>query len=144
MPRILFILSFLLFYTMVGKSQNLPVNTCGVVYSYDAAGNRTQRMYVCNNAVTGGRLAAVKDSTTELPQVTALYPNPTTGSFKITFVKSLNNARIVIMNMNGRVLQQRTESGNVVMFDLSVYPAGMYWVQVQDAGHPYVFKVIKQ
>lgn len=126
---------------MAGYAQSLPLNTCGIVYSYDAAGNRTQRKYVCNNA----RLAYAPESKTEaIEQVTTLYPNPTTGRFKITFTQALQNATVVLTDVSGRVIEQSQKSGTVIELDLSKAAAGMYLVQVKDRNTMLSQKVIKQ
>lgn len=35
-----------------GFAQQLLLNTCGIVHIYDASGNRTKRIYFCNNGGT--------------------------------------------------------------------------------------------
>ena len=139
MKHILFI--FILVMSLAKSHAQLPANTCGVVYTHDAAGNRTQRVYVCNN---GARAETVTQNKDEAIQVTALYPNPTTGQFRVTFTKALQHAQVIFIDMGGHVVQQRSASGNLFDFDISSFPAGVYWIKIADGDNRLVYKVIKQ
>ena len=123
-------------------SQQLPANTCGIVNVYDNAGNRTKRVYFCNN---GPAYPARKvQATEEIQQVDALYPNPTTGKFVVTFSRALSKATVYIIDVNGKSISRFIASGNVVEFDLSTSPAGVYFIRIDDAGNIILKKVIKQ
>lgn len=132
-------------FNTVTNAQSLPANTCGVVYTYDAAGNRTQRTYLCNN---GSRIAyapvVAENTTTSVQQVTQLYPNPTTGRFTVSFSQPLKNATVILLDIAGNILLQSRKSGNQVLFDLSSYKAGAYIVRVMDGSNTVTFKVVKQ
>ncbi|GGH73316.1 hypothetical protein GCM10011379_34690 [Filimonas zeae] len=120
-------------------------------YTYDAAGNLIKREYVCNNAPSGGRLAgpqttdtaAATKETTEVQLVEALYPNPTTGLFRISFVKPLNNAVVRLFDNNGRLLKQYNASGSMVPVDISTFIAGLYYIVVTDKDFTVRKKIIK-
>lgn len=152
MKHILFLIVFVS-GCLVSYSQSLPLNTCGVVYTYDAAGNRTQRAYVCNNSVSpgvvGGKDLVLRDSaftatdTIGIQQVTALYPNPTTGQFVVTFTKALSNAVVTVVNVNGQVMQSSRQSGYRVQFDVSGASPGVYFIVIKDGANTISQKVIK-
>lgn len=133
-------------------SQQLPVGTCGLVYTYDASGNRLKRMYFCNNGADPypTRKApsdiAIKplQETEETQIVDALYPNPTTGLFFITFSKELKNAKVFLMDISGKVVQQMVGNGYKLSFDLSNFASGTYIVRIEDKGLVITKKVIKQ
>lgn len=131
-------------------SQQLPLNTCGILYDYDNAGNRIKKRYYCYNGGTyGGRpakneVATKEDTSIEFQQVDALYPNPTTGKFSITFSKALESAVILVTDLSGKKMLQYKASGNKVDFDLSSLAAGAYFVRVEEKGNVIVKKVIKQ
>lgn len=139
-------------------AQQLPLGTCGIVNVYDATGNRTRRVYFCNNGIDPYPLrtqeqpaeiiteAAKPDlkETKEYQPVDALYPNPTTGKFFVTFSKNLANATVSILDNNGKMLAQFRGNGYKVDFDLSPYAAGMYYVRIEEEGKVITKKVIKQ
>lgn len=135
-------------------SQQLPYGTCGILNSYDAAGNRTQRVYFCNNGgpypagpEMGGSAQGAKTekvAATEFQYVDALYPNPTSGFFSVTFSKALLNAAISISDNNGKRISSFSASGTKVDFDLSVYAAGVYYINIEEDGKTITKKVIKQ
>lgn len=152
---VLTIIAFVLSFESI--AQQLPIGTCGIVNVYDAAGNRTKRVYFCNNGIDPYPLRsqqppgddneiAVKKETgsTAFQYVDALYPNPTTGKFFVTFSKNLANASISITDNTGKTLTRFTASGNKVDFDLSPYAAGMYYVRIEEGGKVITKKVIKQ
>lgn len=152
-----FILFFvaLFLYMTDSFSQQLPFGTCGIVNVYDAAGNRTKRVYFCNNGdpypqrnQQAGDYRETypgdKNETSEFQYVDALYPNPTTGSFVVTFSKSLQNASVSITDNNGKTLARFKASGNKVDFDLSKYAAGVYYIKIEEGGKTITKKVVKQ
>lgn len=123
-------------------AQQLPANTCGIVTIYDNAGNRTKRVYFCNN---GPAYPTRKDQTTEvIQQVDALYPNPTTGKFVVTFSRALSKATVYMVDATGKNVSRFIASGNVVEFDLSASPAGIYFIRIDDTGNIILKKVVKQ
>ena len=82
-------------------AQQIPSGSCGIVNVYDANGARTKRVYFCNNGGTyPARLAkkdtafALQNETIEFAEVEALFPNPTTGRFTITFGAPLEGATV--------------------------------------------------
>jgi hypothetical protein len=128
------------------KAQTLPVGSCGIVYTYDAAGNRTKREYVCNNGLVEGDQPATesaKISMEDILKVDVLYPNPTTGIFSVRLFKTLNKAVVTISDVTGRILLNRTESGNILTYDLSRYPSGEYLITIKQDQQSTTMKVIK-
>lgn len=156
MKQKIFIISIAsLFFAIDGLAQQLPLGTCGIVNVYDLAGNRTKRVYFCNNGIDpyptgpqttgkGTEIVVEKKETKEFQYVDALYPNPTTGKFFVIFSKSLSNASISITDNNGKTLAWFKASGYKVDFDLSPYSAGMYYVRIEEDGKVITKKVIKQ
>lgn len=142
-----------------GIAQEIPLNSCGIVYIHDAAGNRTRRLYYCNiggpyptgmNIDTTGFAGKANVFTKEeiknmeFQEVNALYPNPTSGRFSVTFSKSVSNASITITDVNGKAVQTVKATGNKVDFDLSAFAAGIYFVRIEENGKLITKKVIKQ
>jgi hypothetical protein len=148
-----------------GFSQQIPVGSCGIVHVYDASGNRIKRTYFCNNGSNpypariqnqqtmdtkllydslSSHLTLLKPQSIEFQVIDALYPNPSTGKFFITFSQPLHNAIIFITDANGKTILQFKSSGNKVNFDLSSVPAGVYFIKVNDSGNILTKKVVKQ
>jgi hypothetical protein len=134
-------------------AQSIPPGSCGLLYSYDAAGNRTKQEYFCNNtsapvemrtAVTPvTKNESETDEETGFVKTEALYPNPTTGHFVIRFARELKDVQIIITDVNGRALQQILGSGNIMDFDISNRPAGIYYVIIRQGKESITQKVIK-
>ena len=74
----------------------------------------------------------------------ALYPNPTTGIFFITFSKALQNAKIKVMDVNGNTILNSTSSGTKLTMDLSRFAPGTYFIRIQEDGKMISKKIIKQ
>jgi hypothetical protein len=139
MLKQLFVSIFILL-SFAAAAQEIPVGSCGYLYQYDAAGNRISREYYCNN----GARAAVAEPQTAFEAVEALYPNPTTGKFYITFRQPLDNAAIRILDVNGRTVENFKISGSKVEVVLTNQPAGIYFIVINDGGNIINKKVVKQ
>jgi len=153
----LILLTIILSATANSFAQQLGIGECGIVCTYDAAGNRLKRLYFCNNGIDPYPTKAQKvtayvetpaekptNQTTTYQLVDALYPNPTTGKFSVTFSKNLSNAQVCVLDNSGKAIARFTAGGNRVNFDLSSYPAGMYYIMVQEGESVVTKKVIKQ
>lgn len=146
---------FLLFcLLMVGKCvicQTLPAATCGILYTYDNAGNRTKQEYLCtagrSSNTTLANNSAVQNENAEstaFVKVDAIYPNPNDGRFAIRFEPELKNADIVITDVVGKRVKHFKAKGIIVQFDISDKPAGTYFVIIRDGKTIINQKVIKQ
>ncbi len=137
----------LLFFSLQLFSQEIPVGSCGLLMTYDAAGNRIKREYYCNNGsnrIAPVELAKEQDAANAgFEEVEALFPNPTTGKFYITFSKALDNSTIQILDVNGKVIQRLKGSGTRIEFDLSNQPSGTYFVLINTNGVIINKKVIR-
>lgn len=148
MRKISLITAILTITGFISYAQSIPPGSCGILFTYDNAGNRIKQEYYCNNAGRTAQqdsttIALNEPPTTAFQEVDALYPNPTTGIFHITFARALKNASIQLIDLNGRVLQQFKASGNKVTLDLSRASHGEYFVRINDNGQIITKKVIK-
>ena len=139
------------FSSMHSSAQQIPSGSCGIVNVYDANGARTKRVYFCNNGGTYPARLAQKDSSLALQNETvafvavdALFPNPTTGRFTITFGAPLDGATVYITDANGKMLQRIRASGTLAEFDLSGCAAGVYFVRIKQGEIVITKKVVKQ
>lgn len=152
---------FLLFCLLTAgtcvMSQTLPPYTCGILYTYDAAGNRIKQEYYCRqarsantttqNTQTGSVDSLAQDEnaqSTSFAQVDALYPNPNDGRFTVKFEKELKNADITITDVTGKKVKQFKANGKIIHLDISNKPAGTYFLIVRDDKTKITQKVIKQ
>lgn len=168
--RFIFLLIFFL-PAISGFTQQLPLYTCGIVNTYDASGNRLRRLYFCNNGVdpyplrtssqlvnsttkgkgTNSQTSSIRTSSatvnpkvsSEFQYVDALYPNPTTGKFYVTFSKALHNAVVKITDADGKIIERFIASGYKVDFNIASLAAGTYFVEINDAGNIISKKVVK-
>lgn len=155
MKKTFIVLILIIFSCIDAVAQQIPLGSCGIVYIHDAAGNRTRRVYFCNNGVDPYPTFApyAKNETPftkeemknmEFQPVDALYPNPTSGIFYITFSKSLSNANISLIDVNGKIVQQYKASGIKLTCNLSALAAGIYFVKIEENGKIITKKVIKE
>lgn len=145
MKKKLLFLILITAFAFPALAQQLPSGTCGIVCTYDASGNRLKRVYFCNNGTDPypARVETAK-TTEEVQQVDALYPNPTTGKFYVTFRIALNKATVFIMDVTGKAISWFTASGNTINFDLSSSPGGIYFIRIDDGENTIIKKVVKQ
>ena len=64
-----------------------------------------------------------------LMSTTKLYPNPTTGKFRIEN-SELSIQKVEVYDVYGKLMQAVEVNGNVVDLDASAYAAGMYFVRI--------------
>ncbi len=140
------------------QAQGLRHGECGVRFTYDAAGGLVKRDFFCNNSgVTMPRSAIKKMGSTiainnsknnlvagDIVTVSSIMPNPTTGRFTVLLTRALKNENVMLVSVNGKVLEKRKESGNKLTFDISAQAAGMYFIRIEGGGKVFSFKVIKQ
>ena len=98
-------------------AQNIPAGYCGVEFSYDAAGNRIKRKYVC--------------------------ANPNNGKFNVNFSKSIPPSKLLIFNANGKTVSQQKISGSKNQVDISHLPDGIYFISLEYFGKKITEKIIK-
>ena len=141
------LIAILLILSTQSFSQEIPVGSCGLLMTYDAAGNRIKREYYCNNGsnrISNPELAKQQEAASAgFEEVDALYPNPTTGKFYITFSKAIDNSTVQIVDVSGKVIQRLKGSGTRLELDLSNQPGGTYFIIIQTAGTVINKKVIK-
>jgi uncharacterized membrane protein len=142
-------------------AQQIPVGMCGIVYIYDANGARVKRTYFCNNGLDPyptARVVAIafanstdrnkipeeKGNTAMFEKIEAIFPNPTSGKFFITFSNTLVNANISIVDALGRIVYQNKGNGNRLEFDISNFATGIFYVRIEENGKTITQKIIKQ
>ena len=136
MQKKLFFTALIIVCGLSAFTQQLPLGSCGIVCTYDASGNRLRRVYFCNNGQLYPTKTVKQDVgiTEEFQQVDAVYPNPTTGKFFITFSKKLKKAKVMLTDVNGKVLQQLIGDGYQLTFDLYGKANGIYFIRIEDNG----------
>lgn len=160
MKKIIFILSICLLSHLSNlQAQGLQPGECGIRFTYDATDSLTQREFICNN--TGSvmyRTTVVKEvendsikvinaneiAKDEIVKVNAIMPNPTSGKFTIQLGKPLNNENVLLMDVNGKVIQNSKRSGSNLVFDIGSFSSGIYFVKIGSHGNIVSLKIIKQ
>lgn len=122
-------------------AQNIPAGYCGVEFSYDAAGNRIKRKYVCATSVN--TLAATAPEKSEEELINGIYPNPNNGKFNVNFSKSIPPSKLLIFNANGKTVSQQKISGSKNQVDISHLPDGIYFISLEYFGKKITEKIIK-
>lgn len=159
MKKIIFILVICTFSQIPNLQAQLQPGECGIMFTYDATGSLLKREYICNNTGIVMNRAAIGENTKddslktssktdiaqeEIIKVNAIMPNPTSGRFTIRLGKSLNNANVLLVNVNGKVIQNRRMSGTELNFDIHSYSSGIYFVKIESNGKVISMKIIKQ
>lgn len=64
---------------------------------------------------------------------TSVYPNPSTGRFHLNIKSDTNDTyQVKVVNLIGKTLvQKEVESNFETEFDLTAYPKGVYFIQIQ-------------
>jgi hypothetical protein len=140
------------------KAQLQP-GECGIMFTYDPTGSLIKREFICNNTGSVMNRTAHEEKTKgdstkaskkneiaeeEIVKVNAIMPNPTSGRFTIRLGKPLNNENVLLMDVNGKVIQNSRKSGSELNFDISPYSSGVYFVKIESNGKVISLKIIKQ
>ena len=137
-----------------------------VEYIYDAAGNRTQRKIIImksSDSPEGNMTKSAVTDTNGQTEVAAtpeiqryddmlgerkivIYPNPTQGLLRIEYQGGgdLKNARLLLYDMQGKLLRQFNKVEPSQMLDLSPHPAGMYILQIIEGAAKSDWKIVKE
>ena len=94
--------------------------------------------------VTNQKMQPANQKNTEIQRVSALYPNPTNGHFKVRFNEQLKNATVYISDGSGKMLLKKLINNNVEDFDISTFSAGTYFLYIGSLNKTFTAKVIKQ
>lgn len=151
---------FTFFFFLIIISQNGLTQSCAIVYHYHKTGNMILREYYCGNLdqflnksvppkineqiVANKTIESATADKIEIQPVNSLYPNPTTGQFKVKFSEELKNTTVFINDASGKVLLKKIISSTVQDFDISNFPTGTYFLYFDNKKKFFVAKVIKQ
>jgi hypothetical protein len=142
------------------------------IYSYDNAGNRTQRIYtaVCSNirkakdttfidslfAIAEQEQIKLPETSTEitdnetdeygfrLAELKNVYPNPTRGNFVVQFSTYVKNGKLELWDMKGTLLHTQQLYGSEFQIDISLLPASTYILNILlPEGKAYNKKIVK-
>jgi len=76
--------------------------------------------------------------------IVRIFPNPTDGMVNVELADVDGKAKISIYNMQGVLIRSEwIEAGNLA-YDLSSYPAGLYFIEIQHKGLQFSGKIIKR
>lgn len=143
-------------------------STCGILYFYDAAGNRIYRTDTCisNSPVSKATHGNIKNSDNSVVKnippnsmisgngqtinslsksiiKANIYPNPTQNIVNITLSQPVQNAEITLLDINGTVLQKSVLNDATTSLDISQYASGSYMVTIKNDVVNFVFKILK-
>ncbi len=74
-----------------------------------------------------------------------IYPNPTSGLVNIDLSMTLSNAKIQLVDLQGKILFANTEfNGQNLIIDLNNFSNGMYLLQIEQNSQISQFKLVKK
>jgi hypothetical protein len=129
-------------------SAGIALSAQNVTYTYDAAGNRTQRVITLSSKSLPSQSL---NAATPLEDLVAerkvkIYPNPTKGMLAVE-VDNLEGdvkGEFSIHNAAGSLIKkQKTVSGKAT-FDLTSQPTGVYFLRIRLGDEVNTWKIIKE
>lgn len=69
-----------------------------------------------------------------------IYPNPVTSTLTIEFQTPIE--KVLIRSLEGRLIKEVLDPELTTTIDISHYPKGMYFVEIQEANHSRIEKVL--
>jgi hypothetical protein len=113
-------------------------------HATEGAGSGDRNILRLNTSADQFGGAAANGGDPERNPVSILYPNPTTGQFRVSFTTPVEKAGLELLDAGGRALQQRIVSGGQVEIDISPFPAGVYTLRVLRGNNVFTYKVVKR
>jgi hypothetical protein len=110
------------------------------------SGHLSHGDYLANCAYFTGAKGAAPEPVAE-EQIVAVYPNPTTGVFIVDLSSIIEQANILITDVQGKVVAMKTltkDAAPTATFDLGNLARGMYLIQVRDGELNYRTKIVVQ
>ena len=118
-----------------------------ISFSYDASGNRTSRTIEFEALKTG----RIDEQTEPFEEQTdegtiAIYPNPTEGKLavKLSDFESIENSRIQLFNVSGKLVFNKFNLSNTNTIDLSGHSSGTYIMKIKVGESIHEWKIIKK
>lgn len=114
----------------IGSDFNTLVNYCG----FDLPEGDSIELIVnnCSNI-------SLNEESTLLSSV---YPNPSDGFYNFEF-KDASPKRLLLFDLNGRLLHKSTSSEKNTKLDLASFQSGFYWVRIEGSLHSETIQLIK-
>lgn len=123
----------------VSNGQDYPSITCYIRYDHDAGGNRTAKFWHCCCLEPG--VQNNEDSTSvwkresemrSLAELTlTLLPNPASSQLTVSVDSVLEDAKLEIRNINGKLAWDGVLLGMSRIIDLQGFAAGPYLIRLQ-------------
>ena len=127
-------------------------NSATVAYNYDTNGNRISVNYILarvdnTDMVNDTEFDVLETSNDGLDYVISVYPNPTSGYLVLSSSGSYDNIgtiHIKLYSMQGNTIEERDLMPGCIEFDLSCYPAGLYFLSVVCNDERDLWKIVKK
>ena len=116
--------------------------------SYTATANGDYAVIVSNNGCSDTSVcytvAGVGIIENDFGNGFLLYPNPTGGNFSIDLGETYNTVTITIMDLNGKLIQQKTHSESQLLNLKIGEPAGVYLLKIESGDKKAVIRLVKE
>jgi Secretion system C-terminal sorting domain len=102
-----------------------------ICYTYDAAGNRTQKKQCCTGCLNDPGLEERAEALAITPKESLIVsPNPNSGLFTIQTTGFPPETKSIVFNIAGERLLEKTLGDG--QFDITAYPSGTYVLMLQN------------
>ncbi len=109
---------------------HLKAQEGNIVFSYDAAGNMTQRRI---QVLVGGRIGQPQLPKDSVQRAFSVYPNPTSQYLTIegALPENINSGDVRLLNLNGQILKTDTYTGQPKTLPVQDLKPGLYLLEVR-------------
>lgn len=122
-----------------GSNSNITINQQGQYYVKVTMNGGCK---VKSNVITADATLGIKENATTIDNIKT-YPNPTQQSFNIQ-LPNQQNFNLLVYDVTGRKIYQRTKAIGTVTIDCSSFTSGIYFVQAVNEKNSLSCKLIKQ
>jgi hypothetical protein len=140
------------FSSFVASSRSVNDSVHEFLFSYDASGNRIQRMKL--KSAQAPLTVTSKETSKEVQPLIEekleelslnIYPNPTTGIINLD-IKGVENekVRLFIFSIQGMLLDEYYVNNGITNINITKYPTGLYLMKVIFKDKTSELKIVKQ
>lgn len=151
--------------TTINKVLNIPTSTSNgnyyiLAYVDDPGGtfgsisesneNNNIRSIPISITASGARLASSDENDSEqtnieqIEEATLIFPNPTKETVEIQVRNEFKNPTLSVYDIHGKLMHSNQHQENIINFDMSSFPPGVYVVHLKNGQFSEYHKVIKE
>jgi len=129
------------------KTEAQSLQTCGIYYDYDQAGNRIKRYYACNTVVRNMRTANPGNDSIQSELYKGydvkVFPNPVKDFFTIKLPGVKGSSHFHLYDTKGSIIVGKDITAEETQYNIVALATGTYHLSIKYNEKLYYFELLK-